>query len=372
MAPHPPVALSILLAVGIISSCEWPQAPEWNVDLLVPFGRQTLGIDSLLPAGVSVRTAEGHPTFFVELLQDSARYSLGQVCARCRPLQGITAPVPGFDLADTLRLAFPRDLISMDVVTAALGVRFTNGLDFDPLRPNADPAAAGWVRVEAIDAGSGAVLDSLLINGADETLPVGMSRDLVLRFRDRTLSGGILVAASIHSPRDGQTTTVDTAATLQVEPVVDTIAVSAVTAEVRGGHLSSDYEIRFERGIRDDVVDRIQEALIELELRHTLEIAGTLDVSLAGSPRDLFADRGRSIRLRPVDFSYAPDGRAITRSLTAEEIQFLAGLPRIYVGLSAVADARTLDGRGRPAVTFLPTDSIVTRLQITTNVEAND
>lgn len=366
-------ALLPLTLLGMTAwGCDLPQAPKWNVDLLVPFSQQSLGIDSLLPYGVSVRSVGGERAFMVDPVEDSAHYSLGEMCEPCRPLQGSTAPVPGFDYADTLHIGFPSGLLSMDVVTATLGFRVTNGLDFDPLRPTSDPGTAGWVQVEAIDAGSGAVLDSVFISGADESLPAGATRTLALRIRDASLSGGVIVAAAIHSPYDGQTATVDTAATFDVEPVSDSIAVSAVTVEVQNGRLSNSYEIQFDSSVRDDVADRIQEATVDLELQHALDISGTLDVSLAGSVQDLFGGPGREIRLDPVDFSYAPEGRTITQTLSAEEVQFLAGLPQIYLGLSAVASARTLDAQGRPAVKFLPTDSAITRLKISANVEVNN
>lgn len=356
------------LSLGLLAGCEIPQAPEWEVGLLVPFTRQSLGIDSLLPVGVQVAEVNGESVFLVDTDEESASYTLGVMCPACASRQGNTTTVPTFDFTDTLEIRLPTGVIAVDVAILRLDFRVTNGLNFDPLRPNPDPDSAGRVEIQALDMESGTLLDSLLLSGANESLPAGTSRDGSLEIRDATITGGLRIVAHLHSPEDGQTVEVDTLLTASVETLTDTIAVSGITAEVRDEGVRENFRVRFDPKVRRDVREDVVAAVLELELLHSLDVVGLMEVSLAGTPSEIFSGTAGEIRLEPIDFSAAPDGRTTIEELTPVEIDFLTGLDEIHIGFTGTASARTLDSQGRPAVTFTPTDSISARLKITTTI----
>jgi hypothetical protein len=357
--------------VCILAACEVPQAPHWDVGVLVPLTEEAIAIDSLLPERVRADEVDGEPVFIVDTDEEAASYALGTMCPACGPLHGTNAPVPGFQFEDTFAVNLPTKLLAVDIFTTTLGFRIVHGFDFDPLRPHTDPDSAGWIRIHAIDQGTGTVLDSATLSGATETFPSGTPRELVITVQNTRVTDGIFIAASVNSPFDGQTAVIDTSAAVDIETISDSIVVASLVAEVASESIREDFEVDFDEDVRNEVMDRVNEATIELRLQHAVEVEGQLEVSLAGSPAELFSGSSSEVRLGPIDLGFAPDGRTILQNLTEGEIQFLLTTPDLFIGYSGVADAMATDEQGRPAVTFTPADSIVARMKVTATVEAS-
>ncbi len=359
-------ALALTWAVGAVA-CEVPQAPQWEVGLAVPFAADPVAIVDLLPAQVRLDTVGGQPVLTVDPQRDSVAYTLAELCAACSPLAGLTVPVPAFEFIDSLEVPFPADLVSAEVASARLGMRAINGLNFDPLRPHSNPDSAGFLALVARDLGTGAVLDSVLFNGASTTWPSGTALEITLDMSAVKITDGIRVVFHIYSPLDAQTVTIDPAMAAQVGGFLDRIAVAAVTARVDSVTLDERMPADVSQSARSELADRVQSGSYEVTFLHDLEIDGDVAVSVAGSPLDLFSgDPAREVVLGP--FLLTPD-LVQTGDLTAAEIQLIAGFPQVYVGYRAVAWGTRTEPPGRTNLSrFTPDQTIGARIKLVSRV----
>jgi len=359
-----------VVALVVIAACEVPESPEWDVGVIAPFSSEPLAIVDWLPAAVDTTSFDGVPAFTVDDQRDSVAYTLGDMCSSCQALDGLTVPVPGFDFVDSLDVFLAQDLFSVEVLSARLGTLLTNGLDFDPLRPNPDPAAAGYIAVAVRDLGSGALLDSVLVSGADESLPPGGSRPFELQLNDVEISEGVRTVLYVHSPDDGQVATISTSDSLALTTFLSEIGVSAVTARLDDRTLEEAFTLDVDEEARQEIADRVQTASYELQLDHTLEVTGTLQVSIADSRADLFSgDPLREVRLP--DLSLAP-GLVQQNTLTVVEVQRIASFTQPLIGYFAVASGTRQTGAQANLARFTPGQQIDAQLTVTSRVRVGE
>ncbi len=359
----------LVFALSALSACEVPEAPQWDVGLRVPFSTDPISIADFLPADVSIDTVGGAAVFVVSLQTDGESYTLAQLCGTpCVSLNGTMAPVPAFSYNDSIDVAFDPDLVSIEVITARLGVTLNNGLNFDPLRPHPNPDSAGSIALITRDVATGALLDSTLLSGATRTLPPNDTIQLDIILSNVEIRGGLRTHVVVNSPFDGQSALIDTGMSAGFGVALDEIAVSAITAVVDSTQLDERFVLDVDADLRQDLADRVQSGEFELEVMHDIEIAGNLEVSIAASLADLFSGLpGAEVRLADFDFSFAPAGRTMKRVLTPEDIEFIAMQPSLFVGYRANASGSSIDA-GRPVARITPDQSIVTRLKVTTQV----
>ncbi len=366
-----------LLAVGagvlMLAGCEVPDAPVWDVGVALPFGADPISITDLLPDVVDTAVVGGQSVFTVELQQDSVDYSLGLMCAACAVLDGVTTNVPGFDYVDSLDVTFPSDLISVELNSAKLGLRVANSMNFDPLRPDPDPASAGYIALAVRDLGSGALLDSVLIRGDTASLPGGTSIQIELDISSATVTTGVRTIAYLHSPLDAQVVQIDTAMSSQFGTYLDQIYVAAITAMVATDTLEQSFVENLDEDLRNEMLDRVQGGSFELELTHDVEINGLLDVSIAGSENDLFSGfADREVRLGSFDLSYAPNGRISTSEVTVADLELIAGFVDVYVGYRGIATGSGTGPMGQPVSRFSPDQSLEAKFTVITRIRVGD
>lgn len=367
---RPRLDWAVCLGFGLLVSggCEVPEAPEWEVGLSLPFASEPITVNDFLPADVSTDTVNGVPVFTVALQPENESYSLGQMCGVvCDVLQGTTAPVPAFNYADSLEIAFASDLVSIEVTSATLALNLTNGLNFDPLRPHPDPDSAGFIALVTRDAATGALLDSTWLSGSQRTMApnttIAIEIDLSGEIRE-----GLRTQVIVSSPLDGQLAAIDTAMTAGFDVSVAEIFVSAVTAVLDDQELNEAFRFDLAADLREEIDDRVQSGSIELELTHNVDIAGTLEVSIAGSQLDLFSGSAATeVRLSGYDLSFAPEGRVTIREVTAAELQFLGAQEELFVGYRGTARGNG-DYLGMPISRITPDQSIETRFKVTTRL----
>lgn len=354
------------LALALLAACEVPEAPEWDVGVAVPFSSDPVAIVDFLPAEVHTDTVAGQPVFTVDPQRDSVDFRLGDMCPACANSSGLTIPVPGFEYFDSLDVRFPQDLFAVELASARLGMRVSNGLNFDPLRPHSDPDSAGFIALAAQDLASGVTLDSVLISGASSTFPSGTTLEQVFDVSDAVIKDGIRVVFHIFSPRDTQTVTIDPNMSAGLGGFLEQIRVSAVTAVVDNRALEENFIVDISESARTELADRVQSGSYELELIHNLELDGTLEVSVAGSTFDLFSgDPAREVRIGPLVLT---PGLVQTGELTAEQIRLIAGFPSVQIGYRALASGtRTAPGRTNLS-RFTPDQALQTRLKVTSRI----
>jgi hypothetical protein len=361
------VRYSLLMAgavgLGILAACKVPQAPEWDIGVLLPYTSDTVAVLDLLPSAVSVDTVGMTPVFEIQSRTDSLEFPLGQMCGPCQVLHGQTVQVPSFEYLDSLDVPFPPELVAIQVISAPLEIRVTNGLNFDVLRPDPDPADAGYIALVARDIAAGTTIDSVFISGASETMIPGETKTLQFEIADMEISKGVRIVVHLLSPQDNQTVTIDANRGTKVVGLLGPIQVSGASVVVDDRPLDEQVRITVDPTVRDAVADQNQGGQFELELQHSLDLEGVLRASIAGSPADLFSgDPTRDIVL---DGMVLTPGLTQTREVTAAELRQIATFEEVYVGYRAVASGTGTGPGGELKVArFTPEQSLHVNLQL--------
>lgn len=345
----------------LLSACEVPEAPKWDITLALPLTADTLSIVDFLPPEISDTVIEGQRAFTLEPIEEAVEYSLSSLCGEtCGMLDQQEVPIPGFSFVDSVDLRFPVRVSSIEPISAALEFSFQNALNFDPLRPHPNPDSAGSLTVIAQAIEGGVRLDSSVVSGTSETFPPGSSRQVVLNLPQDEIGEGIRAFLRLSSPADGQIATIDTSIVLGFNVTLKDATLSAVTVVVEDDTLRENASFTIDEELRREVEDRVKGGVFELELAHPFALSGLLDISLAGSPGVLFSGLpADELRLLSFEVSDALDGRVGRRELSAEEIVFLVDLPELHIGYRVIATGQREDARGR-AVNRFTTDAFVT------------
>ena len=345
----------------LLSGCKLPEAPEWDVGLSIPLSSDPITIVDLLPDSVTIDTVGGVPVFVLVDQADSVDYTLGTMCPLCGGLQGLTT-IPSFDYQDSIDVAFDDlDLVSVEVASANLGLFVLNQLNFDPLRPG----AGGYIALAARDLGTGALLDSVFVDGASQTLPAGQRTQFDLNLSNSTITQGFRVVINVHSPADAQTVTIDNNLGARFGAVLGQIQISALTAVVDTETLDEEYVIEFDQDTRADLAENLVSAQYEFEMSHNLEIAGALESSIAGSSAALFSgDPSREIRL--IGLTFESDEKQ-TGTLTVQDMDQIAAYPEVYIGYRGSVSGSGAGNTSR----FTPAQYFQTKLTFTTFVRVN-
>lgn len=350
------------IALMILAACEVPEAPEWDVGVSVPFSSDPITVVDFLPAAVDTATLAGQPAFVIAPQADSVTYTLETMCPACVALDGVVAPVPSFDYQDSLDVLFDTDLASLEIVTAQIELFAYNGLNFDPLRPG----NGGFVAITVRDLGTGAMLDSVLVDGNVETLAPGTRHTILLDVSDAEISQGLRLIFNVHSPDDGQTVQIDKDMSVTLGGILDQLAVAAITAVVDARLLDQQFLVDFDEDIRSEIAERVQQGIYELELIHNVEIAGTLGASIAGTAADLFSgDPSREIRLDALTFE---SDLTQTGELTVADIQKIAEFVDVYVGYRGNASGTRPGNLAR----FTPGQAIETEFKVSAVVRVGN
>jgi hypothetical protein len=270
-----------LAGLVTLAACAIPDAPEWEVDLSIPFTGDSLTTVDFLPSEVDTATIAGVRVFVVEAQKDSVAFRLADICEPCKALHGQTVVIPPFDWADSLDLMFPALIYSMEVRQALLSTEIDNQLNFDLLQQHSDPDSTGSIAVALRDIATGTTIDSVFISGADGELTAGSTRSVDRDITDVDLSEGIRVVLYVHSPPDTQLVTIDTTRVIWLKPKLDQIVLTGVTVE--------DDRVTVDQRTRDELAERYLGGSFEIALSHDIEVEGFLDVTLAASRADAFS-----------------------------------------------------------------------------------
>jgi hypothetical protein len=334
------------------------------VGIIAPFTSDPIGIADFLPGVVQIDSA-GDPWFFtVDRQEGSAVFSYGNMCALWVCAGTINLPVPEFSYIDSLQVLFSdASLASVEGLSGTLSLQVINNLGFEPLR--SDATSDGYVALAVRDLGSGTTLDSVFISAADTT--IGSAYDVTLNLSAVDLVDGFLVLIHVFSPNDGQLITIDPAsASLGLSASLDGIEVAAATAIVDNISMDTSFAADIDQDTRDEIIDRVISGAYELTLMHDLELDGSLALSIAGSPADLFSgDPLAEVRLPNLVFT---SGVAQDGELTAQDLELIAGLPDIYIGYSGIASGTRPGSQSR----FLPDQTLQAQLKITAQIRIGE
>lgn len=257
-----PTVLGALAATLVLGACDIPtSAPIIEQRWIVPVEEISLGVDELLPAGVSLSGSN----FDVSIDPFVANTSLGAICAGCAAAQGFTVPAPAFDATFDVTENLPADVSAATIVSGSIQIAIQNGFAFDPV------AGGGSVTVTLSDGMGGAQLGQVTVTG---TLPAGQTTNRTL-----TLSAGsvsTLYASVRVQSAGGQTTTINTSESITVTATTSSLLVSGATVNVDGQSVDFDEE-SLDFDFDEDVTSRIKQGTV------ILDVVNPFGVSVNGS-----------------------------------------------------------------------------------------
>ena len=355
--------LSVGVGVGILAACKLPEAPQWDIEVILPYASDTLPVLDYLPGSVSLDTVGGIPVFATQSRADSVEYRLGRMCTACQTLNGQTVQVPSFEYVDSLDVPFPAELVTIQVISALLEIRVTNRLNFDPLKPDPDPADAGYLALVSRDVVTGTTIDSVLISGANETMMSGATKTVQFQIADKEISEGVRIVFHVVSPQDSQTVMIDTTQVVKVAVLLGSAQVRNVAVVVDNRTMDEREQIQIDQTVRDALANRAEGGRFEFVLRHNLDLEGVFRTSIAGSPEDIFSgDPNRDITL---DQLVLTADLPQTKEVTAEQLKRIATFESVYIAYQAVASGTQTGPSGQQNVArFTPEQFLFVQLRL--------
>jgi hypothetical protein len=354
-----------LLTLLALTACDLPsEAPIFQQTWVVPTDTVTVGVEELLPAGLTV-TGATTPAFSISVPDALISTTFGAMCGEpaCQSPVTVTAPVPAFTspagaLSETL--TFPSGMLSATITGGTLRIAVTNGLGFDPLRPNgAGSAPYGSLEI-TITSGTLSSTQSI-IGSPTSGMPSGETTIYSLPLPTGVYTGTIALDAQIDVPAGD-------AAPMQRDQVLGIVAglqnptVSEATVAVIAQAIAtpaSDFDLE-DVDIGDDVVA----GGLLLEVVNPFTATATLDLEFSAPAQN--GDAAVSIQ-KTVNVAASSTTNG-TINLTQTELRSLLGKTGVSISTTG-----TVNGTGAGnGVTVLPTSEITirTQLSLTINVGA--
>lgn len=261
-------ALAATAGAVILSGCELPtEAPLLQQRWILPVEETTLGVDELLPSGVSVSGSD----FAVTVDPFITNETLGTLCALCAVLNGTTAPVPAFIDTFTTSQTLPADVSSVTVTSGLIAIAIQNGFTFDPL------SGGGTLTITLTDGQGGAQLGQTVVDGASESLSPGATTNKTLTIAPGSVVKALFVSAVLDAP-GGATTLIDTSDLLTITATPTAILVGSITMNVANVSVNVDPVPLNVSGLDSSATDRIQQGSVILDVVNPfgVGVSGTL------------------------------------------------------------------------------------------------
>lgn len=284
----------------------------------------TIGVDGLLPAGVSV----SGDAFAVAVDSVTAESSLRDLCAECEDALDAPVPKPAFNGRLTATAMLPAAMSSAELAAGDVAFVFRHDFDFDPLRPAG--GTPGRLTVVLTEAG-GREVARLVLDGNTDSLPPNAAVARTVALTPGAVGARFAMTIEIDSPAGGRD-----ARHLVLLRAGDRVKVSAAPAGVRVSSARVNVAGRrvsivpAEIGVEDvdgGIVDRIQSGAI------VLDIANPFGTGLTAQMR-IFRD-GEIVVAK--DFMVAPTPNStVSFDLTADEFRTFLGRSGVQLGGSGV------------------------------------
>ena len=269
--------IPILLTLATLCACDIPtKAPQWDVEWNVPSTTTRIPISSLLPPQVAVSTDSS--AFVVDIAPVVVTENLGTDCPACGTM---VAPKPEFTLTENGGSWLPTDLLSATLQNASLQVAVESNLNFDPLRPSADPAAArGWAVLEIRNGSTLLGRDS--VNGSTVALPPGgtLARNIPLQ-GDVDASSPIMVYLTLYSPA-GDPVSADPSSSITMTASAPDLEIASPSIAVNGKQVSANTDDIDLSNVGASLSDRVLSGALVLAIDNPIAVAGTLTARLTG------------------------------------------------------------------------------------------
>ncbi len=334
--------LSVAAAVGALSlfsleSCDIPEAPEWEIDLVLPLVADTFTWDDVLPPVITTDTVDGRAVFVINLPEERVEYRLAELCSFCADKNGQTVTIPPYDFTDSLDVRFPPELYSADIATAEFVVEIENQVSFN-LFPQPDPSDTQSTLILVLrDLGTAETVDSVVIGPGAETLPPGSNWSRRLRVADKTLTGGVRLVFRYHYGGSETPVPIDLSGIVTLLGELDGIQIPGVVVVLDDERWEEDDELEIDEQTFDEILDRYRSGLIEVVLFHDLEAIGIIEASVAATRGHLFSgDPRNEVNLGELELT---SGLLQEVGLTLEQVETISAFPdTFFVGYRGVVN----------------------------------
>ena len=299
----------------ILLGCDIPTSlPILEQRWILPLEQAKIGVEELLPAGVSLN--DGVLEVSIDTITTNS--SLDSLCAACAALNGSTAAVPAFTSSFNGSVDLPANISSVEISSGSVHVAVTNGLSFDPL------AGGGSIEATILDGDGGLQLAQLIFSGA---LAPGTTLTQSISIGNSNVGNEVFAVITVTSP-GGQIAPINTSEQLSVATTGSALIMGSTTVSLEGHAVEVDVVKLDLDHIGPEIIERIVNGSL------ILEVTNPFGVSLSGN-----------INIGPTSksFSISEDGRSTTTiSYTRNELSSFLGEKGVILSLSGTANGSSI------------------------------
>ncbi|MEC9355529.1 MAG: hypothetical protein VX507_04765 [Gemmatimonadota bacterium] len=299
----------------ILLGCDIPTAmPILEQRWILPLEQAKIGVEELLPAGVSLN--DGVLEVRIDTITTSS--SLNTMCVDCAALNGSTAAVPAFTSSFNGSVDLPANISSVEISSGSVHVAVTNGLSFDPL------AGGGLIEATILDGEGGLQLAQLIFSGA---FAPGTSLTQSISIGNSNVGNEVFAVIKVTSP-GGQIAPINISEQLSVATTGSALIMGSTTVSLEGHAVEVDVVKLDLDHISPEIIERIVNGSL------ILEVTNPFGVSLSGN-----------INIGPTSKSFliSEDGRSTTTiSYTRNELTSFLGEKGVTLSLSGTANGTSI------------------------------
>ena len=281
---------------------------------ILPLEQAKVGVEELLPAGVSLN--DGVLEVSIDTITTSS--SLNAMCVDCANLNGSTAAVPAFTSSFNGSVDLPANISSIEISSGSVHVAVTNGLSFDPL------AGGGSIEATILDGEGGLQLAQLIFSGA---FAPGTTLAQSISIGNLNIGNELFAVIEATSP-GGQIAPINTSEQLSVATTGSALIMGSTTVSLEGHAVEVDVVKLDLDHIGPEIIERIVNGSL------ILEVTNPFGVSLSGN-----------INIGPTSKSFliSEDGRSTTTiSYTRNELTSFLGEKGVTLSLSGTANGTSI------------------------------
>ena len=270
------MAWAVVAGCFLFAGCDYPtETPIVEQRWIVPIEETTLSVEELLPTGVTLSGSD----FSVSIDPFSASESLGILCPACVALNGFTAPAPSFTGSFNASEDLPADVTAATISNATIEVEIVNGLSFDPI------AGGGSLTITITDGQGGTPLGEVLVDGTTEQMPAGGTLTSTISIDSKEIGTTFFASVEVVS-LGGQVSLIDTSDQITVTTTITSLLLSSATVNVTSRTVEFDDEELDVEDIDEDVVNRIKEASLLLDIVNPfgVSVEATIVIGTTGNP----------------------------------------------------------------------------------------
>jgi hypothetical protein len=275
--------LVFLLAVGALWACDIPSsAPKVEQEWAIVLVSNSVAVDEFLPDAVGFNTDSSAFTVLVDPIQFEE--TLGNLCAACAALDGLTVPKPAFSGSFSESVDLPEDVASVQVLEGVVVVEAQNRFSFDPLRPPGGDTGTFTLRLRE-GGPSGAILDEVVVDGAVSSFAPGASISRELEYSG-TVDGAISVTVEVNSPagglEPGNWVLVRLDDEIEVTATPEAVEASTADIDVDGETYDLGVTDLDVDGILESTVEKVQSGTLHLKVVNPWSIGAVLTLTIIG------------------------------------------------------------------------------------------